>query len=78
MSKSQQSWPNIISDIVCKIYLSRQDALSEGFPGCQRKKLTPVGFEPTPLRTGAWSQHLRPLGQSVHAAQGIAFICGKI
>jgi hypothetical protein len=28
-------------------------------------KLTPVGFEPTPLRTGALSQRLRPLGQSV-------------
>ena len=28
-------------------------------------KLTAVGFEPTPLRTGAWSQRLRPLGQTV-------------
>ena len=28
-------------------------------------KMTPVGFEPTPLRTGAWSQRLRPLGQTV-------------
>jgi hypothetical protein len=28
-------------------------------------KLTPVGFEPTPLRTGALSQRLRPLGQCV-------------
>jgi hypothetical protein len=28
-------------------------------------KLTPVGFEPTPLRTGALSQRRRPLGQSV-------------
>jgi hypothetical protein len=27
--------------------------------------MTPVGFEPTPLRTGALSQRLRPLGQSV-------------
>ena len=27
--------------------------------------LTAVGFEPTPLRTGAWSQRLRPLGQTV-------------
>ena len=24
-----------------------------------------MGFEPTPLRTGAWSQRLRPLGQTV-------------
>ena len=28
-------------------------------------KMTPVGFEPTPLRIGALSQRLRPLGQSV-------------
>ena len=25
-----------------------------------------MGFEPTPLRTGAWSQRLRPLGQTVN------------
>jgi hypothetical protein len=30
-----------------------------------RTCVTPVGFEPTPLRTGALSQRLRPLGQSV-------------
>ena len=29
------------------------------------QEMTPVGFEPTPLRTGALSQRLRPLGQSV-------------
>ena len=29
------------------------------------KTLTAVGFEPTPLRTGALSQRLRPLGQTV-------------
>ena len=28
-------------------------------------RLTAVGLEPTPLRTGAWSQRLRPLGQTV-------------
>ena len=28
-------------------------------------KVTPVGFEPTPLRNGALSHRLRPLGQSV-------------
>ena len=28
-------------------------------------EVTPVGFEPTPFRTGALSQRLRPLGQSV-------------
>ena len=27
--------------------------------------LTAVGFEPTPLRTAAWSQRLRPLGPTV-------------
>ena len=27
--------------------------------------MTAVGFEPTPLRTGASSQRLRPLGQTV-------------
>ena len=39
---------------------------------CQRlvdaarhKRVTAVGFEPTPLRTGALSQRLRPLGQTV-------------
>ena len=31
----------------------------------QAKKMTPVGFEPTPCRNGAWSHRLRPLGQSV-------------
>ena len=30
-----------------------------------RSQITAVGFEPTPLRTGAWSQRLRPLGQTV-------------
>ena len=29
------------------------------------KKVTPVGFEPTPFRNGALSHRLRPLGQSV-------------
>ena len=29
------------------------------------EKMTAVGFEPTPLRTGALSQRLRPLGQTV-------------
>ena len=28
-------------------------------------EMTAVGFEPTPLRTGALSQRLRPLGQTV-------------
>ena len=29
------------------------------------EKVTAVGFEPTPFRTGALSQRLRPLGQTV-------------
>ena len=34
-------------------------------------QMTAVGFEPTPLRTGAWSQRLRPLGQTVmNACEG--------
>ena len=28
-------------------------------------RVAAVWFEPTPLRTGAWSQRLRPLGQTV-------------
>ena len=31
----------------------------------QGSEVTAVGFEPTPLRTGALSQRLRPLGQTV-------------
>ena len=31
--------------------------------------VTAVGFEPTPLRTGALSQRLRPLGQTVLTAR---------
>ena len=30
-----------------------------------RNAMTAVGFEPTPFRTGALSQRLRPLGQTV-------------
>ena len=36
------------------------------------EKVTAVGFEPTPLRTGALSQRLRPLGQTVRCTmQGL-------
>ena len=38
-------------------------------------QMTAVGFEPTPLRTGAWSQRLRPLGQIV-LMQGVVHLCG--
>ena len=47
--------------------------------------VTAVGFEPTPLRTGALSQRLRPLGQTVlsehapYSAQARAKqLCGRI
>ena len=33
--------------------------------GVVEKKITPVGFEPTPFRNGALSHRLRPLGQTV-------------
>ena len=40
-----------------------------------QQDLTAVGFEPTPLRTGALSQRLRPLGQTVmltkHPSKGL-------
>jgi hypothetical protein len=35
------------------------------------RRMTTVGFEPTPLRTGALSQRLRPLGQIVLMAHEI-------
>ncbi len=30
------------------------------------KNLTAVGFEPTPVKTGALNQRLRPLGHAIH------------
>ena len=36
-----------------------------------KSKVTAVGFEPTPLRTGDWSQRLRPLGQTVAAQSNV-------
>ena len=61
----------------CMQVLSQQTGCSTWmFPGLS-EKLTPVGFEPTPLRTGAWSQRLRPLGQSVHVSQDTAAIQWK-
>ena len=61
----------------CMQVLSQQTGCSTWmFPGLS-EKLTPVGFEPTPLRTGAWSQRLRPLGQSVHVSQDTAAIHWK-
>ena len=54
---------------------------SAGFPTGKPKRnestMTAVGFEPTPLRTGAWSQRLRPLGQTVmwhHVCRAIFFL----
>ena len=38
----------------------------------RRNAMTAVGFEPTPFRTGALSQRLRPLGQTV------LFVCSVL
>ena len=49
----------------------RQDSRANAFRLVNHKarkwinEMTAVGFEPTPLRTGALSQRLRPLGQTV-------------
>ena len=37
--------------------------------------MTAVGFEPTPLRTGALSQRLRPLGQTVADPTTCIILC---
>ena len=37
--------------------------------------MTAVGFEPTPLRTGALSQRLRPLGQTVADPTACIILC---
>ena len=50
-------------------------AMLQGAWASQRLQMTAVGFEPTPLRTGAWSQRLRPLGQTV-LGQACAHVCG--
>ena len=42
--------------------LEYRNGRAHSFPEC---KVTPVGFEHTPLRNGALSHRLRPLGQSV-------------
>ena len=44
-----------------------------GYVVCQ---VTAVGFEPTPLRTGAWSQRLRPVGQTVMCTRAVVRSCG--
>ena len=36
--------------------------------------MTPVGFEPTPFRNGAFSHRLRPLGQSVLVTYPSSFV----
>ena len=43
---------------------------------CSRQTKTAVGFEPTPLRTGAWSQRHRPLGQTVWSASRACGVVG--
>ena len=53
-----------VSIILCSRSVQIQWRCAALFHGtCTR--LTPVGFEPTPLRTGALSQRRRPLGQRV-------------
>ena len=42
--------------------LEYRNGRAHSFPVC---KVTPVGIEPTPLRNGALSHRLRPLGQTV-------------
>ena len=37
--------------------------------GPKDREVTAVGFEPTPFRTGALSQRLRPLGQTVSGSR---------
>ena len=49
-------------------------APARGSPLAISATLTAVGFEPTPLRTGAWSQRLRPLGQTVLEASKSYFV----
>ena len=41
------------------------DKYESTYVGLKANALTAVGFEPTPFRTGALSQRLRPLGQTV-------------
>ena len=43
--------------------LEYRNGRAHSFPVC---KVTPVGFEPTPLRNGDLSHRLSPLGQSIH------------
>ena len=47
------------------VSLCRAQVGSEATAADNEKQVTPVGFEPTPLRNGALSHRLRPLGQSV-------------
>ena len=54
------------SIVVCSICCSDADAVFVWF-FFWGVSMIAVGFDPTPLRTGAWSQRLRPLGQTVLA-----------
>ena len=49
----------------CAMQLSKFARAATTFKMKARDKLTAVGFEPTPLRNGALSHRLRPLGQTV-------------
>ena len=50
-------------------------AMLQGARAPQRVQMTAVVFEPTPLRTGAWSQRLRPFGRNA-LGQACAHVCG--
>ena len=57
-----------VGNVALENYIARRTSLQ--FITCQlvfaaNEQMTAVGFEPTPLRTGAWSQRLRPHGQTV-------------
>ena len=55
--------------VTCAIGCARPIAIGDAnVAGFGLHALTALGFEPTPWRIGAWSQRLRPLGQTVMAA----------
>ena len=64
-----RSWRSTFSSVLgrkahIESHIQRQcDFVRKG--RCDHDNVTAVGFEPTPLRTGALSQRLRPLGQTV-------------
>ncbi len=79
--RTQSGAPSIWAKCALTTSHPRVDAQAKaGKPSRGREalhsKVTAVGFEPTPLRTGAWSQRLRPLGQTVILSFYIADVIG--